>query len=364
MKWVARILLLLPLALGCVEPIPLLETPAEQRLLVDGVITQEPGPHQVRLFQTPASITDSLRSFNGAQVSILVDGNAASPVVLRSGNYGTYYTPLGWQAAYGHRYQLIIETTDGLKYISEDQELYPSGQIDSVRVAYEPNVINPDNASKPQDVLNLLAFGKGSPGYPNLLRWRWKGTYEVRTFPESNTMQVGGVIVPAPLPCSFERINDRGVLKICSCCTCWVTEKSNVPLVYRHKLAGEYRLDHISLGYIPWEEFRLSMRYHLEVEQLSLSPAAYHFWSQVETQQQGASNLFQPSAIKIRGNMKSLTRPDEVVYGIFSVSGVTRLSRFLRSGETRSASVGAPPFVTRDCREYFDRSTNQRPPFW
>ena len=104
-------------------------------------------------------------------------------------------------------------------------------------------------------------------------------------------------------------------------------------------------------------------RYYIEVQQMSLSEEAYDFWSLVEKQQKGSSDIFQPNAIKIRGNIKGVTNPDEEVLGFFGVSGVATKSMYIPKSEV---PVELPPIEQYpfSCLEMFKNPTTEKPFFW
>jgi hypothetical protein len=114
---------------------------------------------------------------------------------------------------------------------------------------------------------------------------------------------------------------------------------------------------------VPVDNWRLIDKYHIEVEHLSVSSDVHRFWKLVQVQQESAGNIFQPNVVQVEGNVASLTNPDEAVFGVFSVSAVTRSTIVL---DRSYIQTPVPPLDTAiaDCRFYFNNSTNVKPPFW
>jgi len=118
----------------------------------------------------------------------------------------------------------------------------------------------------------------------------------------------------------------------------------------------------VLVGYVTVTPSNFAEKYHLDMEQLSLSPATYNFWKLVKSQQQGTGSLFQPASVKIKGNIHSISDPDEEVLGVFVVSSVQTRSIFIYKEDIPD------PIPTvendNDCRSTGGSSTNVRPPFW
>jgi hypothetical protein len=287
-----------------------------------------------------------------------ITNNLSQTVKLVETGKGNYETPPGWLAKMGKLYQLSIHLSDGREYLSENQLLYSAGVIDSLSTVYKPNSINQGNLEQPQHAVFVSIDGHGEPGQPNLFRWRWRGIFEILTYPELHTAIVGeGVIVPNPLPCSGYLTGTP-----CYCCNCWVTEKSTEAHIFKNDVVGDVFKDEL-ITYIPVDAYHFSIKDYIEVEQLSLSDEVHEFWKRIEAQQQGASNIFQPNAIKIQGNIHPVTNPKEEVFGIFSVSGVVRKKRFLTSADIGGNTPAAAQYPN-DCRLLFLNSSNVKPDFW
>lgn len=350
---------------GCIDPLPVEYASGESALVVDGMITDEAGSYTVKLFRTIPLLGDTLpERVTGASVWIVDDEE--NTYDLEETAPGTYKTdPAHLRGEIGKSYTLRFITRDGKEYASGDEPLLPAGEIEDLSFLYKKNAINQTDPTLPQDVVQFLLGGTPHPdnaqGYT---RWRSTGVYEVLTFPELRTKIVDGEEVPDPLPCSGY-VNDNNLLvqvDTCSCCTCWKYEYSRTAVV-SPALHGAGGFKDVPLAAQPAESWRFFRRYYLEVEQLSLSEDVYEFWKRISAQKEGTGSLFQPNAVKVVGNIRCLSDPEEEVFGVFAASAVVRRAMFLTRGDLPEA-VTAPPQVPFDCRYVVPGATNVKPSFW
>jgi hypothetical protein len=370
---VMRIVRILPFLLlmldACVERIDVPVVSPDPLLVVDGLLTDDAGPHVVGLYLSskPNITLPAVVRVKGATVRISDNLGNVEPLIENAD--GNYQTSASFQGVVGRSYQLLITTSDGKKYESDVQEMAPAGTIEDMYFEYEENAINPGDIALPQDVIRVYLDGKGEAGAPNLYRWRWRGTYGVKTFPERKRRRVPetGAWIPDPLPCSGYILNQTtlGLTQVgpCVCCDCWVQEFSSTAFISKNSLNG-LDFNELFLAQIPVEAFRFHEKYYVEAEQLSLTDEVYDFWKLVEIQQKTSGDLFQPNVVQIRGNMHSVDNSDLPVFGIFSVSAVARRTFFLDRINDLPKPVDNIDTLDVDCRLYFKNSTNQKPPFW
>jgi hypothetical protein len=197
-----------------------------------------------------------------------------------------------------------------------------------------------------------------------MFRWRWSGIQEIETLPQLRTIPTqGGVEIPDPFPCSGFVFEDGELIQLeaCTCCTCWLEEFGDEAAVSDNQFTSANTFNKELIATLPYTAIRFMKRYHLKLEQLSLSPEVYDFWRMVEKQQNGASDIFQPNSVNIKGNITCLSDPEEVL-GIFAVSAVAEKSFFIPSELTRRRipldTIALP------CAAAFPGSTYEKPPFW
>ncbi|HEU5290229.1 MAG TPA: DUF4249 family protein, partial [Cyclobacteriaceae bacterium] len=157
---------------ACVDPLQLDLSSASARIVVDGMITNEPGPYRVKLIYS-SNLENSLRlptPITGASVWIISSLNQSE--LLTETTPGIYESsPVGIQGQVGVSYHIKIITA-GTEYQSTPQEMVSAGTIDSVYPIFSANEID-DGVGEPLDAFNIYIDSHGNEGDPNLYRWRW-----------------------------------------------------------------------------------------------------------------------------------------------------------------------------------------------
>jgi hypothetical protein len=73
---------------------------------------------------------------------------------------------------------------------------------------------------------------------------------------------------------------------------------------------------------------RLSILYSILVRQLALSQSAYNYWEQMRTNSTEQGGLYEKQPVIIKGNLKSLTQPEQSVLGYFHTASVSERRYF------------------------------------
>ncbi len=363
MRVITSILFLLMMA--CVDPLNVKLTSEERHLVVDGLITDQPGPYQVTLSyysNTLNPITHlQFEPVTSAQVFIVDDQQHKVKLIEKApGIYVTLDNELTGEINKG--YSLSIQTTEGDVYQSSLQRMTHPGEINNIYFEFykEPRPGFTDG-------LQVYIDSKGVLDENNLFRWRWTTIHKTKTNPEFKIEYVPPRAVerPAPEPCSGYIYQGGRLVRVgeCTCCFCWSYNYSEGAFVSHNDFVSDNQFNKQHLGLIPVTAMHFFDRYYIEVQQLSLSEEAYDFWNLVEKQQKGATDIFQPNAIKIRGNITSVTNPNEEVLGFFGVSAVARKSLYINENEVPYA-LPAIDLVPFSCLDYYENPTTEKPFFW
>lgn len=349
---------------ACVDPLQVKVSNSERRLVVDGLITSQPGPYKIRLYYSKQLGTARLAAFEPAtNASVVIVDDQANLFYLFESSPGVYETLAGLTGQIGRSYHLEINAADAKMYRSAPQKMAPPGQIDEINFLFEKDVL-PNNEDL-TDALQVFIDSHGEPEGSNLYRWRWTAVNKARAFPELKVTPTPGGDRPTPEPCSGF-IFTRGQLEQvgeCTCCICWSYDYSEGAFVSQNTFVNENVFNNQFLGRIPITPMHFYDRYHIEVQQLSLSQEAYDFWNLIGKQQKGASDLFQPNAIKIRGNIRCITDPAEEVLGFFGVSGAHSKSIFI-DPQHIPYTIPEPDTIPFSCLDYFKNPTTEEPAFW
>ena len=358
---------------GCVDRFDIPITAALERLVVDGLITDQPGPYTVKLYNS-IPLQDQLEKINwvtGASVTLFDnEGNTEWMTETSPGNYQT--TAGGMQGVIGKSYYIRIVLRDDTIYESEPELLQAPGEITSLYYEFHQNE-NPYLSDKVTSTNGFQVFldAKVDPSQP-YIRWRWTGTFSIRAYPEFQVKYVPiRTPVPDPPPCSGY-IAPRGRLENvgpCTCCTCWFSDHSVTPLLSDKKFIGDGTLTRIPLAFVEASRRTMHEKYFLAVEQMSVSEVAYDFWTKVKKQQAIGSDLFQTPPAATLGNITRVSDSGIPVIGLFGASAIR--TEFLTLDKTDLPyPLGEMDSVRMSCTRAYRVSvagrqvTTEKPPFW
>lgn len=354
---------------ACVERLELPVAENQPRIVVDGLLTDVSGTHSVRLFRTGS------RSGKVSEVSPVMDAsvtlldNHGNSYSLEHAGTGVYSIK-NFRGEIGRKYQLRFITDDGKHYESTMQELKPGGEITGLHYQYVENAINRQEPAAPHDVFRIYVDSKAQSEGAALFRWRWTSVYEALTFPQLRKKPLLDttpiVFIYDPIPCSghIAVANGFAIAQIapCECCTCWVSDHSQTSMVSNNQLATRPEFHNVQVAQVPVDWIKFQAKFYIKVQQLSLSEEVHEFWRNVQAQQEGTDNIFQPNVIRIRGNISCTSDPSEDVAGIFSVAGSTERELFIE--RKAIPKVLQTDTIINDCRKQYPGSTNVKPMFW
>ena len=351
---------------GCVDEIKIDIPSSADHLVVDGMITNAPGPYTIRLsysndyFESYSSNTNDYNIndlIKKAKVSVIDDrGNVE---VFEEKSPGVYESSAeGMRGQIGVSYKLTIELEDGKKYESETETMPDNIGIKDYTTEFtSKRYLDESSFERTTDGLNISVISNDFDGKYEFYRWRWEGTYEVMTFPELRTKNVMGQQVPDPPACAFETIPDDVYDVRCKCCICWITEPSTKSIVSSKVLGNSKTFLH----FLENADGRLIGKYHFYIEQLSITKEAYEFWNIIK-QQETQGTPFSITNTEVPTNIVSLDDKNEKVMGFFSAASIKDTSFYIDKSYLESRPV-ALPTVRNDCR-VLKYSSNVKPLFW
>jgi hypothetical protein len=306
--WIARLrkllLLLLPLLPlpACIDEYwPEIDT-YQNLLVVDGMITDGPGPFVVELSLSTNMNWPQYQPLSGCSVSIF--DNTGDQIDLTEQEEGVYKSAgNGEKGIPGRSYGLKIITPGGEEYVSDLQQLPEPATIDSVYplVEYHTDPEYGDELSGYQFYVDTRS--ELDEAY---YLWRLEQTYEYNS------------------DFLIHYIYDHGIQPFSptdSLYTCWITEKIKKIFVFGTHGLSSSGLDKYPLNYVSTNSRALSIRYSLLVDQFTLGKDAYHFWNEVFKQNSGETTLFTQQLYQIRGNVHHISDDSEPVLGYFMVVG-------------------------------------------
>ncbi|MBE0655911.1 MAG: DUF4249 domain-containing protein [Bacteroidales bacterium] len=275
----------------------------EKLLVVDGKITNQPGPYTIKLSESSTLLYPKYFPLTGYQ--LIISDDAGNSETLTETEEGTYSTaPDGIQGIIGRSYQLTVNDPFGKTYASEFEELLPPVEIDTVYANLEYR----SNAGFSFDIPGYQFYISTKPGTSdtNYIRWQLEQTHQyIVDF--KIYFYYDGTLHDFPNPDSLE--------------TCWLTH--SIYSIYTSSTAGleEPKIVDYPLHYISFDTREFSIRYSLLVEQLTISEKAQKYWSEVADQNTTGGDLYTRLPYQIQGNMHNILNENEPVLGYFQVAG-------------------------------------------
>ncbi len=354
---------------ACIEPAEFVSAQDEPvEIVVDGIVTNEPGPYSIKLSRT-IQVGSTLVRLTISNATITMFSNAGeSEVLIETNLAGTYKTSeSGMRGIIGREYWIVIQLPDGRIFESLPDKMSPTGQVDSVYYKFE--TFDAENGSKSYG-FRIFIDASVPQAEESFTRFRFDGVYEVMTIPKLHPV----LPLPCatyPLPCSgWEYYKGQLVsFKPCTCCECWANQFEKKPTVVDNNIASQ--VVGLQVGFVPVNYYTFQNKYRVTVTQMSLSKKAFEYWKTIKDQKDGATSLFQPAYGKTTSNNFKPSAQGNIV-GIFYAAATHRKKIFIKK-ETNNAYLLAE--VPRDCAgrdgpagesclQLFPGSTNQKPSDW
>lgn len=294
----------------------------EALLVVDGIISDEPGPYQVRLSQS--SSLDELIYVPFTNALLTIGDDLGNMEHLTEKGRGLYETDPDFQAVIGRQYKLIVQTPKGDVYETAYQELNAAPEIDSVYANVEMR-----DTRDPNHVLGGYQFYidvKNNHSEGGYYYYRMEEAYEFRS----------ALFIDYIYDGEFREMFNKDTLY-----TCYAQRQRGEIYTYDTKNLVEKDINGLPLVYISNESPRLNIRYSLLVKQYNINEEAFTYWNGIEKQRGDQGALYSKQPYQIAGNLKNINNPDEPVLGFFVVGGVKEKRIFV--GKPR----GVPAYIFR-----------------
>ena len=316
---------------GCIDEYwPDMNTKYEEVLVVDGLITDQPGPYVVKLSLTSNVNDPGYIPVSGYSVS-LQDNMGNSEMLTDHGNGEYRSAENGITGIPGRSYKINIESPNGNKYESSFETLNPPVGIDSIysQVEYQEAIhYNYDLAG----LRFYLDTKTASTDTVNFL-WRITATYKYN----ANYLikyYYDGVMHPFTDPDSLY--------------TCWKTYSVDQIFTTTTSSLTEPVIIKHPLHFVSTEGKELSIRYSLLAEQISISKPAYNYWKSIEDISSNQGSMYAILPYQVRGNIKNLSNTDEPVLGYFHAGGISKKRIFVDRPDLDFHYITTCEIITED----------------
>jgi Domain of unknown function (DUF4249) len=287
---------------GCiVQFIP--ETGEDHDLLVvEGLITDQPGPNTVKLTKSlPLGGRNAAKPLKGCTVTISDDlGNYYSLNETVAGAYVT--NPANFLGIVGRWYTLHINTNtspNALNYESFPMKMKAVPPIDSIY--YEKEVIKEKyDGSQIAEGCQIYLNTHDPEDSCKFYRWEYSETWEFR--------------LPYYVPNNV----------------CWISNNSDRINVKSTSAFAKDRINRFPVNFISNATDRLNVKYSILVNQYSLNEDEYTYWEKLQNITEQVGGLYDITPSSIPSNIWCVEDPNEMVLGYFSVSASSSKRIFIK----------------------------------
>ncbi len=290
---------------SCEEPYwPELGNKYEDLLVVEGRITNQPGPYTIRLSHSTTLLYPKYFPLSDYEVIIMDD--AGHIETLTESEPGIYETePDGIRGIVGRSYKITLNSPTGNSYTSDYERLREPMQIDTIYTTIEYH--------------SSEFYSFGIPGYQfyvttqmgstdtNYIRWQLEETFQY-TSDFKIYFYYDGQLHPFANPDSLH--------------TCWKTEPVYEIFTGTTASLEQPVITDFPFHYVSFEEREFSIRYSLLINQLTLSKKGYDYWSEVKKQNTSGGELYTSLPYQIQGNVYNTEDRTKPVLGYFEVAGM------------------------------------------
>lgn len=307
---------------ACVEPYELDFTSQKEILFVEADLND---------FDEEQFISLKINTVNTGGINYTSIENAIVEVIENKGTIikciyrtdGKYYLPSNFKAKLNTPYQLKFILNGGDIYESKVEIATEVPEIKQVTSFFKPKGILFMNKKIDGHEIYLDTFD--NPGVDNYYFWAWRH-FESQSYCRSCD---GGLYYTTPSPegrCVDDaNLKRRGVVYDYTCRSiCWDVSYSDNLNIMSDAFSNGKIIEKRLVAKIPFYQFKGSL---IEVQQNSISKAAYNYFKLVIDQTQNSGSLADTPPAGLIGNVMNLKNPTQAIGGYFMVSS-KKIKRF------------------------------------
>ncbi len=306
---------------SCVKPfVPDLEN-YEDLLVVDGGITNGPGPYTIKLSRS-LHVQKSPYVIPYVKCIVEIADDAGNKVSLTEKQPGVYQTDsLAIRGMEGRKYKLMITGPDGTIYESDEEEMPKGLNIQSVYGELEHKDVS--GSFYGRDGLQFYVDAETATDPAHFLLWRAECTYKFKT--------------DLPIDYYYDKDGLKPVFHRDTFSVCYKTVTIPDFYLLNNKDHPSQEIKRQALNYEDNYSKALFMRYSLKVSQYVINETAYNFWREIKKMRDAGGDIFTTQPFQIKNNLRNISNPDVPVLGYFMVSGYSEKRIF----------VNRPPIIPR-----------------
>ena len=285
----------------------------EELLVVDGGITDAPGPYTIKL--SKSTRTQELSKFipyPGCKV--VVEDDIGNEVIFYEHARGIYQTDSSaMKGIPGRKYKLHISTPDGEDYESVEETLLKPIAIQSVYAELQ-HKSHPDLLYG-RDGYQFYLDAETPPTANNFLLWSLQCTYKFRTDFQIDAYYANG---------RRNQVDNPDTLR-----TCYRTLDIVDIFILNTNMQNTQDIKHVALNYEDNYTKALSIRYSLKVQQYAINEAAFNYWNTIKKLRDMQGDLYTQQPYQAKNNLTNLKHPEKQALGFFTVAGYTEKRIFV-----------------------------------
>ncbi len=312
----------------CISPVDIDIPQSKPLLVVEGLITDEPGPYHVRL-----SRSNSLETAIFAPVSqaeIMIENEAGMQVSLREDSLGLYMTDsAAIRGEVDKKYRLLIRLQEGNFYESDWVLLKKSPPVEQLSFQF----VQASSGSGVQ----VFVTTRDIENKTHFYRWEWSSSW----------------LHIVPFPSFYTFIGNDATEVLVPNTTCWNSNASQRIHIASSLNNAEDIISAYPLHFVPALGGELRSRYSIEVKQFALSELEFLFWKSLKEANEELGTLYDRQPQSTVANIVNIKDESEVVLGYFSVSGVSRKRIFIDRKELPDGVIVGTQYIT-DCFSQID----------
>jgi len=300
---------------SCVEKYwPEINTNSDRFIVVDGKISNLPGPYTVKLSYSSSTIDSLFIPISSAKVTI--DDDLGNIEELREEKPGYYKSRAGGiQGIIGRSYKIKIRLDNGETYESEFEQILSPIEVEDLLVQeewqYAQNVLEDDHEG-----LKFYVKTRGALTTNAYFLWEIEETYEYHSAEPIFYFYDGSNSSEGP----ENNFGLQNVTDMYSLYYCWKTEPLSENFSHSIENLNIQETHKIPLHFIPYGDKRLRFGYNILLKQYIVSEKAYTFLNELEKQNENQGGLFTSQPFQIRGNIFNTNNTSEPVLGYFMVA--------------------------------------------
>ncbi len=329
MKINRLIFLFILLIWGCKEEFTIEFNSTEKTIVVEGGITNKPGPYSIRL-STTLPINKPIRVPLKNCVVTISDDKGISEKLTET-EPGVYFTSKdGIRGTIGNSYSLSVVTDDGRKYQTSFEKMRPVIQIDSVYA----ELTKQEDLNYPYGLPGIQFYIDSKPAIEKegYILWNLEETYQYEAdYPLYALYYFGDYFY---VNRHMDTIAQITGLSYDTVFTCWKTNPVRDIFTGQFANLSDAVIKRKPLHFVSTQTKKLSVKYSLLIQQCSISKEAYIFWESIRDQITDESFLYTKQPYNIAGNLRNTSNPEELTFGYFTVASVVEKRVFYKRPNT------------------------------